>query len=143
MQPSWILECHSTWLKGDDVDLDAVRTLPSSRSPETHTRPQMTAEHRLPIFAGVTVCVSGLDDVAQRTRMSKLVAAQGGAYAKALERPVRVTHLLCAGAGETDKMRYASKFNAAGEARIAVVWAEWFWDCVEYGGAPPARLSPL
>jgi DNA replication regulator DPB11 len=31
-------------------------------------------------------------------------------------------------------MRYADKFNRAGEASIQIVWEEWFWDCLEYGG---------
>ncbi|KAJ7652610.1 hypothetical protein B0H17DRAFT_405281 [Mycena rosella] len=33
-------------------------------------------------------------------------------------------------------MRYADKFNRAGEADppIQLVWEEWFWDCVEFGG---------
>jgi DNA replication regulator DPB11 len=47
---------------------------------------------------------------------------------------VKVTHLLCAGDNETDKMRYADKFNKRGEAKIHVVWEEWFWDCLEFGG---------
>jgi DNA replication regulator DPB11 len=31
-------------------------------------------------------------------------------------------------------MRYADKFNKRGEAKIYVVWEEWFWDCLEFGG---------
>ena len=53
---------------------------------------------------------------------------------KNLERPVRVTHLLCSGEEETDKMVYADKFNKQGEANIKMVWEEWFWDCLEFGG---------
>ena len=53
---------------------------------------------------------------------------------KNLERPVRVTHLLCSGDDETDKMRYAKKFNAKGEAAIHLVWEEWFWDSLRFGG---------
>lgn len=34
----------------------------------------------------------------------------------------------------TDKMRYAEKFNRSGEADIKLVWEEWFWDCLEFGG---------
>jgi DNA replication regulator DPB11 len=34
-------------------------------------------------------------------------------------------------------MWYAEKFNSAGEANppFQLVWDEWFWDCLEYGGA--------
>jgi hypothetical protein len=144
MKPSWIEECWQTWRQGDDIDVEAVG---ASLAPEagTHGHPlQSIAAHRLPIFAGVTVCVSGLDDVARRAQINRDVARYGGAYAKALERPVRVTHLLCTGLAETDKMRYAAKFNRAGEARIRLVWDRWFADCVEFGGArPPAVRTPL
>lgn len=45
---------------------------------------------------------------------------------------------------ETDKMMYARKFNDRGEAKIMMVWEEWFWDCLEFGGtapSPPFHLS--
>ncbi|KAJ7236947.1 hypothetical protein C8J57DRAFT_1728118 [Mycena rebaudengoi] len=117
--PSWIIDSHRIWQHGDDVDLE-----------------ESMASHRLPLFSGITVCVSGVPSIVQRTQINKLISAHGGTYVKALERPVRVTHLLCAGDDVTDKMRYAEKFNRAGEADppIQLVWEEWFWDCVEYGG---------
>ena len=31
-------------------------------------------------------------------------------------------------------MRYAEKFNNKGEAKIFLVWEEWFWDSLEFGG---------
>lgn len=31
-------------------------------------------------------------------------------------------------------MRYAEKFNSRGEAKIHLVWEEWFWDCIDFGG---------
>jgi DNA replication regulator DPB11 len=48
---------------------------------------------------------------------------------------VRVTHLLCSGDEETEKMHYAQKFNERGEADIKLVWEEWFWDSLGFGGA--------
>jgi DNA replication regulator DPB11 len=68
---------------------------------------------------------------------------QGGMYAKALERPIRVTHLLCSGDAETEKMRYAEKFNNAGEARIHLVWEEWFWDSLDFGGRYPSYMTHI
>jgi hypothetical protein len=47
---------------------------------------------------------------------------------------VKVTHLLCSGDEETEKMKYAEKFNKQREAKIWLVWEEWFWDSVEFGG---------
>lgn len=135
MHPSWVTESYETWLRGDDVDLAEVRRrrlfLPC---PTELLASQSVAQHRLPIFAGVTLSLSGIDDIPLRTQINKLVTQQGGTYLKHLERPVRVTHLLCAGTEETDKMHYAEKFNRQGEARISLVWDTWFWDCLDHGG---------
>ncbi|PCH42583.1 hypothetical protein WOLCODRAFT_137970 [Wolfiporia cocos MD-104 SS10] len=138
MHPSWITESHTIWLRGDDVDLH-----------------ESIEQHRLPIFSGVIMCLSGFEDLTTRTEMNKLLTENGGTYLKNLERPVRVTHLICASnCGKiTDKMRYAEKFNQTGEADIQIVWEEWFWDCIAYGGRfdeegyktsrpPPQRKSP-
>ncbi|KAF4614207.1 hypothetical protein D9613_008021 [Agrocybe pediades] len=117
LKPTWITENYKIWLRGDDFDFDESIQL-----------------HRLPIFSGVVLCPSGITDITTRTRISKLVTAHQGEYVKNLERPVRVTHLLCSGDEETEKMRYAEKFNERGEARIYMVWEEWFWDSLEFGG---------
>ncbi|KAL0945523.1 hypothetical protein HGRIS_001005 [Hohenbuehelia grisea] len=119
LKPSWITECYQVWLRGDDVDVDAV-----------------LERHRLPVFSGVVLCPSGITSITQRTQINKRLTAQGGTYVKNLERPVKVTHLLCSGDEETDKMHYAEKFNRTGEAvpEIKLVWEEWFWDSLEFGG---------
>ncbi|KAJ3786508.1 hypothetical protein GGU10DRAFT_310805 [Lentinula aff. detonsa] len=117
LQPSWITESYNIWLHGDDVDFK-----------------QSIKRHRLPIFSGVVICVSGIPDVNRRTEIGKIVMREGGSYVKALQRPVIVTHLLCSGDEETDKMFYAEKFNKRGEADIKLVWEEWFWDSLEFGG---------
>ncbi|KAG8212867.1 hypothetical protein J3R82DRAFT_11191 [Butyriboletus roseoflavus] len=117
MSPDWITEAHAIWLRGDDVDVE-----------------QGIAKHRLPIFSGVVLSLSGIDDLHRRTEINRLVTLHQGIYLKNLERPVRVTHLLCSGDTETDKMKYAEKFNKHKEAHIHLVWEEWFWDCLEFGG---------
>jgi DNA replication regulator DPB11 len=91
-------------------------------------------KHRLPVFSGVVMTLSGIDDVVQQTRISRLLTQQDGSFVMNLERPVKVTHLLCSGNEETEKMRYAGKFNARKEANIHLVWEEWFWDSLEFGG---------
>lgn len=93
------------------------------------------AAHCLPIFSGIVLCLSGITDMERRVKINKLVSKHGGVYVKNLERPVKVTHLLCSGDEETDKMRYAVKFNNRKEAVIHLIWEDWFWDCVEFGGA--------
>ena len=139
MHPSWIIESHRIWLHGDDVDV-----------------PLSIKRHRLPPFSGVVLCVSGIEDVSKRMQINHEVTKAGGVYVKHLERPVKVTHLLCANTceGESEKVRYAQKFNEKGEARIRIVWEDWFWDSLRFGGRfdeeaylvsnprPPPRVLP-
>ncbi|KAF8071539.1 hypothetical protein FPV67DRAFT_1667036 [Lyophyllum atratum] len=117
LKPSWITDSYQIWLKGDDVELE-----------------ESIERHRLPIFSGIILCPSGITDITRRTQINKLLTENGGAYMKNLERPVKVTHLLCSGDEETEKMRYAEKFNSRGEANVHLVWEEWFWDSLEFGG---------
>ncbi|KAI8969897.1 hypothetical protein BD414DRAFT_502526 [Trametes punicea] len=139
MHPSWITESHRIWLRGDDVDVE-----------------ESIRQHRLPPFSGVVLCVSGIEDVNRRLEINREVTKGGGTYVKQIERPVRVTHLLCANTseGETEKVRYAEKFNRMGEARIHIVWEDWFWDSLRFGGRfgedaykvsnprPPPKILP-
>ncbi|OBZ72552.1 hypothetical protein A0H81_07422 [Grifola frondosa] len=139
MHPSWIIESHKTWLKGDDVDKE-----------------ESIERHRLPVFSGVVLTVSGIEDVERRIEINRKLTREGGTYTKNLERPVRVTHLLCASTmGEvSEKMKYAEKFNQKGEANIHIIWEDWFWDSLRFGGRfneeaykvsnppPPPKLLP-
>ena len=94
--------------------------------------------------------------MSKRTEIHKLLTQNGGSYVKNIERPVRVTHLICfnshrdsppepsdepnaheelAELRETsEKLKYAEKFNLRKEADIQVVWEDWFWDCLASGG---------
>ncbi|KAI0256238.1 hypothetical protein BJV78DRAFT_448279 [Lactifluus subvellereus] len=117
LKSSWILDTFEIWQRGDDFDFDTK-----------------VEDHRLPTFSGITLCVSGVEDLDRRTSINRIVTQHGGKYVKNIERPVRVTHLLCSGNEETEKMRYARKFNERGEADIKLVWEEWFWDSLEFGG---------
>ncbi|KZV77250.1 hypothetical protein PENSPDRAFT_747002 [Peniophora sp. CONT] len=117
LRPSWIEENHEIWLRGDMFDVA-----------------ESIEDHRLPIFSSVILCLSGFSSVDQRTEINRLVTKHGGEYVKELRRPVKVTHLLCTGETETDKMKYARRFNKAREANIKLVWEEWFHDSIRYGG---------
>jgi DNA replication regulator DPB11 len=70
----------------------------------------------------------------RRMQINNLLVANEGTYLKNLERPVKVTHLLCSGDEETEKMCYAENLNSRGEAKIHLVWEEWFWDSLDFGG---------
>ena len=111
-----------------------VRFLDPFYLANVHVTLQSVEKHRLPIFSNVILCPSGISDITRRTQINKLLTRHGGAYLKSLERPVKVTHLLCSGDEETEKMVYAEKFNQRGEAKIHLVWEEWFWDSLDFGG---------
>jgi len=137
MTPSWVLDSFQIWQRGDDVDIKEVCPVILSdyyACDLIAMRTQSITRHRLSVFSDVVLTPSGIEDVSRRTEVNRLLTQQGGTYVKQLERPVRVTHLLCAGDVETDKMRYARKFNSRGEANIRLVWEEWFWDSLEFGG---------
>ncbi|KAF9650190.1 hypothetical protein BDM02DRAFT_3259867 [Thelephora ganbajun] len=120
LRSTWITECHATWKQGDDVDLR-----------------ESLVSHRLPIFSELVVALSGVDDVDRENQINRLVTYNKGLFIKNIERPVKVTHLLCSGDEKTEKMKCAEKFNKKGEANIKLVWEEWFWDCIHFGGRWP------
>lgn len=80
------------------------------------------------------LAVSGVNDVDREKQINRLVTHNKGIFVTNIERPVKVTHLLCSGDEQTAKMKYAEKFNKKGEADIKLVWEEWFWDCIHFGG---------
>lgn len=80
------------------------------------------------------IALSGVDDTDRQKQVNRLVTYNKGLFVENIERPVKVTHLLCSGNENTEKMRYAEKFNRSGEAHIQLVWEEWFWDCINFGG---------
>ena len=95
---------------------------------------QSIKNHKLPIFSGVSLSFSGTINSERQTEITRNLKQNDGAYLENLERPVKVTHILCSGDEETEKTRYARRFNQRGEANIYLVWEEWFWDSLEFGG---------
>jgi DNA replication regulator DPB11 len=91
-------------------------------------------QHRLPIFLKVVLCPSGISDITRRMQINKHLVANEETHLKNLERLVKGPTYLCSGDEEKDKMRYAENFNSRGEAKIPLVWEEWFWDSLDFGG---------
>ena len=83
------------------------------------------------------IALSGIDDGDRQKQINRLITYNEGIFVENIERPVKVTHLLCSGDEKTEKMKYAEKFNKLGEANIKLVWEEWFWDCIHFGGTSP------
>lgn len=73
--------------------------------------------------------------------MVKLTKSQGGQYVKDLISS-KVTHLVCGAdrgddvdeRGWSKKMQYIERSNATHEEKVHIVWEEWFWDSLEFGG---------
>lgn len=96
--------------------------------------------YRLPIFSELVIALSDIDDADKQKQINRLVTYNKGIFVENIERPVKVTHLLCSDGEKTEKMKYAEKFNKSGEANIKLVWEEWFWDCIHSGGASIIRI---
>lgn len=142
MLPAWVDQAHDIWKRGDDVDFE-----------------ESIATHRLPPFAGVVISIAGMQDVVRRGQIIRQIREAGGEFVAQIERPVTVTHLLCASddpdlqhdeakaadiASNPKKLRkqeegrelrrVAERFNERGEAKIMMVWEDWFWDSLRRGG---------
>lgn len=89
-------------------------------------------DHRLPIFSGVKLCITGMEDINSRNKIHALVAKEGGVYAKSLD--ATVTHLLCRVSDSSAKLQWAWNYNQTQSNQISIVWEEWFWDSIEFRG---------
>ncbi|KAF8589879.1 hypothetical protein K439DRAFT_1657707 [Ramaria rubella] len=117
LNATWVEECYETWLNGDIVDLE-----------------RSIDNHRLLIFSGVNLCLTGMEDLAMRTKIHTLLMKQGGVYLKSLGNTA--THLLCCASDNSPKITWAKDYNRT-QARgggIRLVWEEWLWDSLEFGG---------
>lgn len=76
----------------------------------------------------------------------------GGVFVKDLTSNSKITHLLCGSErgedvderGWTRKMQHAEKQNGKYQDRkISLVWEEWFWDSIEFGGKSSPHCLPF
>ncbi|KLO18561.1 hypothetical protein SCHPADRAFT_844830 [Schizopora paradoxa] len=124
MNPSWITEAHKKWLEGEVVD--PLKTVKA---------------HRLPVFSKAIIGLTGISNPDTRVQIVKQTKSQGGQYVKDLV-SAKVTHLVCGSdrgedvdeRGWSKKMQYINQLNATRDEKVHIVWEEWFWDCLEFGG---------
>lgn len=92
-------------------------------------------DHRLPIFSGVKLCITGMEDINLRSQIHSLLAQEGGIYLKSLD--ATATHLLCSSSDHSAKLKWARDHNRLRSQtnHIRLVWEEWFWDSMKFGGA--------
>jgi DNA replication regulator DPB11 len=107
LKPDWVDAVRAQWMEAQPIDLN-----------------QLDADFRLPVFAGLKVCITGFDDLDVRADLQQTVIENGGDYTGDLTKDV--THLIAA-KPEGKKYEYASQWQKK------VVALEWFHDSLERG----------
>jgi DNA replication regulator DPB11 len=105
LRPEWIEAVREAYMADAGVDLNALET-----------------EYRLPTFAGLTICITGFDDLALRARLQQMIDEEGGKYTGDLTK--HVTHLVAA-KPEGKKYQYALQWQKK------IVTLNWLQDSIE------------
>lgn len=107
LRPEWIEAVRETWMNDDGIDLNALE-----------------AQHKLPTFAGLTICITGFDDLNFRAQLQQKIDEEGGKYTGDLTK--HVTHLIAYKA-EGKKYQYAMQWQKQ------IVTLQWLKDSLERG----------
>ncbi|BCR89974.1 BRCT domain protein [Aspergillus chevalieri] len=107
LKPEWIQALRESWMQGGDTDL---RTLEE--------------QYKLPTFSGLSICITGFEDMALRNYLEDTATAHGAEFRKDLTKSV--THLVSRNT-EGQKYKFATQWN------IKVVTMKWFNDSIERG----------
>ena len=75
LRPEWIEAVRETWMSDDGIDLNALE-----------------AQYKLPTFTGLTICITGFDDLSFRAQLQQKIDELGGKYTGDLTK--HVTHLI-------------------------------------------------
>ncbi|KAL9051998.1 MAG: hypothetical protein Q9162_005663 [Coniocarpon cinnabarinum] len=105
--PSWLEAVREKWMAGEDVDADSL-----------------ALTHRLPTLWSLEICVTGFNDLQQRTDIHDVVTANGATYHGDLTKVV--THLIAA-APTGKKYEYATQWG------IKLVTIEWLQQSLQRG----------
>jgi DNA replication regulator DPB11 len=107
LQPEWIEAVRDIWMKDVGIDLSALE-----------------AQYKLPTFAGLTICITGFDDLNFRAQLQQKIDEEGGKYTGDLTK--HVTHLIAYKA-EGKKYQYAMQWGKQ------IVTLQWLKDSLERG----------
>ncbi|KAI9766328.1 MAG: hypothetical protein M1840_006592 [Geoglossum simile] len=103
----WVEAVRQSWIEGGETD---VRMLEE--------------KHKFPVFSGLKICFTGVENVDERQKLQELVTANGAEYHADLTK--LVTHLM-AKKPEGRKHHYASTWG------LHIVTLEWLRDSLERG----------
>ncbi|KAK3701227.1 protein kinase activating protein dpb11 [Vermiconidia calcicola] len=109
LHPNWIEAVRESWMEGGDVDVAFLEK-----------------EHHIPPFTGLQICVTGFDNIDQRTYISTTLGEHGATYHGDLTKAV--THLIAAAPS-------GAKYKAAKLWGVTVVSLKWFEDSLYRGMA--------
>lgn len=110
LQPEWLEAVREAWIEAEEIDMAAI-----------------DKRYRLRPFYGLKICVTGFDNLEQRTYLSETVVQQGAEYHGDLTK--QVTHLI-AKAPEGAKFRHALSWPS-----VKIVSLRWFEDSLRRGMA--------
>ncbi|QRV75358.1 PTCB-BRCT domain protein [Ceratobasidium sp. AG-Ba] len=120
----WILDAHTKWLAGMDIDLE-----------------ECIGEHLLPPLKGIVICTTRLTNDDDRQRITKSAVRLGAAYQAHLNKSV--THLLIGpddGSNvDSQKLQWVKRMNEKRRLEpsegpiIYVVWDSWLLHCAVAG----------
>ncbi|CRG84453.1 DNA topoisomerase 2-binding protein 1-A [Talaromyces islandicus] len=116
--PKWIEAVREAWMEGGDIDLKVLEE-----------------KYRLPTFHGLSICVTGFDDISYRNYLQETTIANGAEFRKDLTK--NVTHLIA-------QEPSGQKYKFATQWKIKVVTGKWFSDSLERGMIlDETRYDPL
>ncbi|OJD13454.1 hypothetical protein AJ78_06088 [Emergomyces pasteurianus Ep9510] len=118
LKAEWVEAVRSSWVLGGDTNLH-----------------ELEEQYRFPTFAGLSICLTGFDDMDHRNSIQKTITENGAEFRRDLTKSV--THLI-ARSGCGQKYKYATLW------KITVVSLKWLEDSVERGMALDESLyDPL
>lgn len=107
LKPDWIDAVRQSWMQGEDIDIRVLEE-----------------KYRCPTFMGLSLCITGFDDMAFRNCIQDTAVVHGADFKKDLTKSV--THLIARNT-EGQKYKFATQWN------IKVVTINWFRDSIERG----------
>ncbi|OAX78567.1 hypothetical protein ACJ72_07122 [Emergomyces africanus] len=118
LKAEWVEAVRSSWMLGGDTNLR-----------------ELEEQYRFPTLAGLSICLTGFDDMDHRNSIQKTITENGAEFRRDLTKSV--THLI-ARSGYGQKYKYATLW------KITVVSLKWLEDSLERGMALDESLyDPL
>ncbi|OAT13047.1 BRCT domain-containing protein [Blastomyces gilchristii SLH14081] len=118
LKAEWVEAVRSSWVLGGDTNLQ-----------------ELEEQYRYPTFAGLSICLTGFDDMNHRNSLQKTITDNGAEFRRDLTKSV--THLI-ARSGYSQKYKYAMLW------KITVVSLKWLEDSLVRGMALDENLyDPL